>query len=60
VGVFNFTGEEKTVSLPGCSGEFTDMISGEQYTLGNLTVPAYGFYYLERILEGASGGGADG
>ncbi|MBD5084840.1 MAG: amylosucrase [Clostridiales bacterium] len=48
IGVFNFTGEEKSVTFPYDGGEFTDLLTGEKYVLENLPVPAYGFYYLEQ------------
>lgn len=48
IGVFNFTPWEQTVSLPYDAGVFTDMMTGEAHTLQNLTVPACGFYYMER------------
>lgn len=48
IGVFNFTSWEKTVTFLHDLGEFTDMLTGESHILQNLTVPAYGFYYLEQ------------
>ena len=51
IGVFNFTEWEKTVTFPHDPGEFTDMMTGETHVLQELTVPAYGFYYLEQTQE---------
>ena len=48
IGVFNFTPWDKTVTFPHDPGEFADMLTGEPYILRDLTVPAYGFYYLEQ------------
>ena len=48
IGVFNFTPEDKTVSLPHDPGAFTDLLSGEEHILQNLQLPAYGFFYLEQ------------
>ena len=48
IGVFNFTEWEKTVTFPYDPGEFTDMLTGEACLLQDLSVPAYGFYYLEQ------------
>ncbi len=48
IGVFNFTEWEKTVTFPHDLGRFTDMLTGGDYLLQNLPVPAYGFYYLEQ------------
>ena len=47
-GVFNFTPEDKAVTLPNNPGEFTSLLTGETHTMQNLQIPAYGFYYLER------------
>lgn len=48
IGVFNFTEWEKTVTFPYDPGKFADMLTGEEYLLQDLHVPAYGFYYLEQ------------
>ncbi len=48
IGVFNFTGEDKTASFPWDPGEFTDLLSGEKYILEGLHIPAYGCYYMEQ------------
>jgi len=48
IGVFNFTPEEKTVTFPWDPGEFTDLLTGEDYTLAGLRVPVYGCYYMEQ------------
>ena len=48
IGVFNFTGEEKSVTFPHDSGKFTDLISGKKYILEGLHIPAYGCYYMEQ------------
>jgi len=45
IGVFNFTGEEKTVTLPG-DGEFSDLLTGQTHTLEGLALPPYGCYCL--------------
>ncbi len=50
IGVFNFTEWEKTVMFPYDTGEFTDMLTGKPCLLQELTVPAYGFYYLEQTI----------
>lgn len=48
IGVFNFTGEDKTVAFPWDPGEFTDLLTGEKYVLEGLRIPAYGCYYMEQ------------
>ncbi len=50
IGVFNFTGEEKTVTFPFDGGVFHDLMTDEAHTLEGLTVPAYGFYYMEQVI----------
>lgn len=50
IGIFNFTGLEKIITLPHDPGEFCDMLTGEKYILQNLAVPAYGFYYMEQSV----------
>lgn len=51
IGIFNFTQWDKCVTLPYDQGMFTEMITGKSYTLQNLTVPAYGFYYMEQVMD---------
>ena len=48
IGVFNFTPDDKTISLSHAPGEFADLLTGETHVLQNFAVPAYGFYYLEQ------------
>lgn len=48
IGIFNFTEWEKHVTLPYDPGVFNDMMTGETCTLQNLSIPAYGFYYMEQ------------
>ena len=50
IGVFNFTGEEKTVTFPFDGGVFHDLMTDEAHTLEGLTVPAYGFSYMEQVI----------
>ena len=48
VGVFNFTGEDRRVSLSPAGEGFTDLLTGEARSLEELSLPAYGFCYLGR------------
>ena len=50
IGVFNFTHCDKKVTFPHDPGEFTDMLTGETHILQDLSISAYGFYYLEQTL----------
>ena len=56
IGVFNFTGEEKTVTFSWDLGEFTDLLSGKKYVLEGLHIPAYGCYYMEQEQNQESAG----
>ena len=49
IGVFNFTGWEKRITLPHDQGEFMDMLTGTPHILQDLAVPPCGFYYLEQV-----------
>ena len=51
IGIFNFTGEDKTLTLSFDPGTFTNMLTGERRTLQNLPIPAYGFYYMQQLFE---------
>lgn len=50
IGLFNFSENEKTISLQE-EGDYIDLISKEKRTLSQLTVPAYGFYYLKQQMH---------
>ena len=50
IGVFNFNGEEKAVTFPHDGGVFHDLLTDEPHTLEGLTIPAYGFYYMEQMV----------
>ncbi len=57
IGVFNFTGWEKTVTFVHDPGEFKDMLTGETHLLQDLVIPAYGFCYLEQSNKVQDDGG---
>ena len=48
IGLFNFSEYEKTAWVNGAEGAYVDLLSGEERTVSQITVPAYGFYYLKR------------
>ena len=47
-GLFNFTGEEKHIALPREGGTCTDLLTGSARRAEDLSLPAFGFLYLER------------
>ena len=49
VGLFNFSECDKTVQVDGLSGKYRDMLSGKSEEVSQITVPAYGFYYLKSM-----------
>lgn len=47
LGIFNFTEWEKTTNLH-LEEDYCNLLNGKRIKTGNLTIPAYGFYYLKR------------
>ncbi|MBD5470975.1 MAG: amylosucrase [Lachnospiraceae bacterium] len=47
IGVFNFSEFDKTARLNQADEEYEDMISGKCMKLQEISIPAYGFYYLK-------------
>ncbi|MBO7251910.1 MAG: amylosucrase [Oscillospiraceae bacterium] len=52
MGIFNFSPEEQIASIP-CTGWYRDVFTGEDTTLGRLSVPGYGFYWMKSLKEAA-------
>ncbi len=48
IGIFNFSEVDKTITLPYDKGDFTDLLTGSRHTLTQLTVPAYGSFYMQQ------------
>lgn len=48
IGVFNFSEFDKTVRLNQADEEYEEMISGKRMRLQEISIPAYGFYYLKK------------
>ena len=48
IGLFNFSEYEKTAWITEAEGVYVDLLTGEERTVSEITVPAYGFYYLKR------------
>lgn len=48
IGIFNFSEFDKTITLPYDKGEFTDLLTGTKHSLTQLTIPAYGSFYMQQ------------
>ena len=48
MGLFNFSEYDKKVMLNQAGERYLDMLSGEERELGEINIPAYGFYYLKK------------
>ncbi|MBD5474660.1 MAG: amylosucrase [Lachnospiraceae bacterium] len=48
IGVFNFSEFDKTVNLGASDDEYMDLITGTSTKLGDVNIPAYGFYYFKK------------
>ncbi|MBD5505748.1 MAG: amylosucrase [Lachnospiraceae bacterium] len=48
IGVFNFSEYDKTVNLETSDDEYMDLITGTSMKLGDISIPAYGFYYFKK------------
>ncbi len=49
LGLFNFSGEDKTAWINETDGDYEDLISGEVKKAAGIGVPAYGFCYLKKV-----------
>ena len=47
LGLFNFSGQNKKLTLQEPEGAYVDLISGEKVRLEEIALPAYGFCYLK-------------
>lgn len=50
IGLFNFSEYDKTVRLTQTDEEYAELISGRQMRLQEISIPAYGFYYLKKCV----------
>lgn len=48
IGLFNFSEYDKTAWIDETDGDYMEMISGCQMNVTDVTIPAYGFYYLKK------------
>lgn len=50
-GLFNFSETDKTIRLEEADGEYVDLFSGRTVRNGEITIPAYGFYYWKQVVS---------
>ena len=48
IGLFNFSGFDKTAWINETDGEYVELISGNKMQPIGVNIPAYGFYYMKR------------
>lgn len=48
IGLFNFSEQDKTIRMEESDEEYLELISGREMKLSEVSIPAYGFYYLKR------------
>lgn len=48
IGVFNFSEFDKTVNLEAPDDNYVDLLAGTVTKLGDVSLPAYGFYYFKK------------
>lgn len=48
IGLFNFSEFDKTARINEIDGVYVDLISGETKTSIEISIPAYGYYYLKK------------
>ena len=49
IGLFNFSEFDKTAWIDETDGMYVDLLSGRELKASGVDIPAYAFYYLERI-----------
>lgn len=48
IGLFNFSGEDKTAWINETDGDYVDLVSGTEMKAAGVGIPAYGYYYLKK------------
>lgn len=51
IGLFNFSEYDKTAWINETDGNYVEMISGSEIKAVEISIPAYGFYYLKKLNE---------
>ncbi len=49
IGLFNFSGVDKTAWIKEADGDYVDLISGNRVQPVDVQVPGYGFYYMKKL-----------
>lgn len=49
IGIFNFSEQDKTACIDGQDGKYGDLVTGRKISIKCVEVPAYSFYWLQKI-----------
>ncbi len=49
IGLFNFSGEDRTAWIKEADGDYVDLISGNRVQPVDVQVPGYGFLYMKKL-----------
>ncbi len=50
VGLFNFSEHDKTAWINETDGEYVELLTGQRMKACGVNIPAYGFYYLKKVI----------
>ena len=50
IGIFNFSEHDKTAWINETDGEYEELLTGRRMKACGVDIPAYGFYYLKKVL----------
>ena len=51
IGLFNFSGEDRTAWIKEADGDYVDLISGNRLQPVDVQVPGYGFLYMKKLTS---------
>lgn len=51
LGIFNFSEHDRIARINEAEGEYVDLLTGQEKTVQEIKIPAYGFYYLKRNIS---------
>ena len=49
IGLFNFSGDDRTAWIKEADGDYRDLISGNKMQPVDVQVPGYGFFYMKKM-----------
>ena len=49
IGLFNFSGDDRTAWIKEADGDYRDLISGNKMQPADVQVPGYGFFYMKKM-----------